>query len=65
MKKYIIYTIISGHTYIICLINGKPSVKNNPSDDQIMTFDDYDKANTIAKKNNNNDVTYKVKEINT
>lgn len=64
MRKYIVYATIDGRNYFMCLINGKPSVKNGPSDDQVMKFDDFDAADTIAKRNSNSDVTYKVKEVN-
>ena len=64
MKKYIIYTTIGGHNYFMCLINGTPSVKNGPSDDQVMKFEDFEAADIIAKRNSNSGVTYKVKEIN-
>jgi len=64
MTKYIIYTTIGGHNYFMCLINGTPSVKNGPSYDQIMKFDDKSMADNIAKRNSNEDVTYKVKEFN-
>lgn len=64
MKKYIIYATIGGHNYFMCLINGKPSVKNGPSDDQVMKFDDEKAAKKIAKRNSDSNITYKVKEVN-
>lgn len=64
MKKYIIYTVIEGTTYVICYTKEKNFfIQENPSDDIIAKWDTEADAQRIQNGNQAMSSVYKIKEI--
>lgn len=62
-KKYFIYTILNGFSYIICHTEAKGFyVDDSPADSEVFTTD-FENAEKIAKQNSNASVTYKTKAV--
>ncbi len=64
MKKYIIFTKVSGYVFYMCYNETKGVfVSDDAPDCDVMKFDNKEKAEEIANRNSDNQTTYEVREV--
>ncbi len=64
MKKYIIFTKVSGYVFYMCYNEIKGAfVSSDAPDCDVMKFDDKKTADEIAVSNSDEKTKYEVKEV--
>lgn len=64
MKKYIIFTKVSGYVFYMCYNEAKGAfVSSDAPDCDVMKFDEKEKADEVANRNSNEKTKYEVKEV--